>query len=242
MLPALLLLGTLIALGLMLALLARQQKRHADLQAQVARLEVVQRDMGRDVRARLEDGARTWASIETDVQPRLDQIEPSLADLSAALEENLPALREARRRLEAVEARAEETHTRVAAALETAGEESAARFARLEEAVRTLRDAADERLADLAARLGALEQGPPAREPPPPPPQPHAEEEETEAPAEEESADASVVEAARRSYREATTGRGRGRRGDRKAGGSAWLVFALVLVAGLALLFSALIH
>ena len=158
MLPVLLALATLVAVGLMVVVLLRMGKRYDDLQAEFDRLKVVQRDMSTDVRTRLEEGSKTWEAVESEMKPRLAALEPSVADLTASLEENLPALSEARRRLEAAEGRVEETESRVAAALETSATEAGERFERIEEAVRTLRNAADERLADLAGRVTALEE------------------------------------------------------------------------------------
>ena len=157
MLPALLLAATLVVVGLLIAVLVRLGARFEGLKAELERLRVVQRDMSSDVRARLDEGARTWESVEAEMRPRLAQLEPSVADLSAALEENLPALSEARSRLEDVEGRVSATEARVYTALETGAQEGEERFERIEAAVRTVRDAADERLADLAARVHALE-------------------------------------------------------------------------------------
>ena len=161
MLPVLLTLATLVAVGLMVMVLVRMGKRYDDLQAEFDRLKVVQRDMSTDVRTRLDEGTKTWEAVESEVKPRLTQLEalePSVADLSSALEENLPAMAEARQRLEAVEERSTGTESRVTAALEAASTEQGERFERIEEAVRTLRNAADERLADLAARVTSLEE------------------------------------------------------------------------------------
>lgn len=157
MLPALLLIATLVVVGLLVVVLFRMGGRFDGLRDELERLRVVQRDMSSDVRARLDEGARSWESVEAEVRPRLDQLEPSVADLSASLDEHLPALATAHKRLEEVEARATETEARVVRALETGSEEDEERFERIEAAVRTLRNAADERIADLAARVGALE-------------------------------------------------------------------------------------
>ena len=168
MLPILLTLATLIAVGLMVAVLLRMGKRYDTLQAEFDRLKVVQRDMSTDVRARLDEGTKTWEAVEEEVKPRLTQLEalePSVADLSAALEENLPALSEARQRLESVEEKAAGTESRVTAAIEAGATETAERCDRIEEAVRTLRNAADERLADLAGRVAALEEAATSPEP-----------------------------------------------------------------------------
>lgn len=161
MVPVLLTLATLIAVGLMVVVLLRMGKRYETLQAEFDRLKIIQRDMSTDVRTRLDEGTKTWEAVEAEVKPRLTQLEalePSVADLSSALEENLPALTEARQRLEAVEAKADGTDSRVTAALEAGSSETGERFDRVEEAVRTLRNAADERLADLAGRVSALEE------------------------------------------------------------------------------------
>ena len=157
MLPALLLVATLVVVGLLVIVLFRMGARLDALRSELERLRVVQRDMSSDVRARLDEGARTWESVEAEVRPRLDQLEPSVADLSATLDEHLPALSDGHKRLEAVEARTTETEARVVRALETGAEEQEERFDRVEAAVRTLRNAADERLADLAARVSTLE-------------------------------------------------------------------------------------
>ncbi|MDF1700306.1 MAG: hypothetical protein P1V36_04030 [Planctomycetota bacterium] len=160
MLPVFLTLATLVAVGLMVAVLLRMGRRHDDLQAEFERLKVVQRDMSTDVRTRLDEGSKTWEAVESEVKPKLQQLEalePSVADLSAALAENLPALSDARQRLEAVEERTTGTESRVTAALEANTSEAGERFERIEEAVRTLRNAADERLADLAGRVTSLE-------------------------------------------------------------------------------------
>ena len=168
MVPVLLTLATLVAVGLMVVVLLRMGKRYDDLRAEFDRLKVVQRDMSTDVRTRLDEGSKTWEAVEEEVKPRLTQLEalePSVADLSAALEENLPALSEARQRLESVEEKAAGTESRVTAAIEAGATETAERCDRIEEAVRTLRNAADERLADLAGRVAALEEAAPSPEP-----------------------------------------------------------------------------
>ena len=160
MLPVLLTLATLVAVGLMVAVLVRMGKRYDALQAEFDRLKVVQRDMSTDVRSRLDEGTRTWEAVESELRPRIEAIDPlkaSIQEMRTALDENLPALGEARRRLEAVEEQGAGTEARVTAALETAAQDVDARFDRIEEAVRTLRNAADERLADLAGRVSALE-------------------------------------------------------------------------------------
>lgn len=161
MLPILLTIATLVAVGLMLVVLVRMGKRYDALQADFDRLKVVQRDMSTDVRTRLDEGTKTWEAVESEVKPRLTELEalePSVADLASALEENLPALAEARRRLEAVEEKSAGTEARVSAALEASATEAGERLERIEDAVRTLRNAADERLAELAGRVTALEE------------------------------------------------------------------------------------
>jgi len=165
MMPALLLVGTLVVVALFVLLAFRLGSRLGGVSAEIDRLRVVQRDMSSDVRARLDEGARSWASVERDLRPRLDQLEPSVADLGAVLDEHLPALSDARSRLESVEQRVAAACARLDAALDTALEgepegERDQRFERIEEAVRTLRHATDERLADLGDRLRALEDGP----------------------------------------------------------------------------------
>ena len=232
MLPTLLVLGTLSALGLMLAVLLRTQKRYDAVRTELERMKVVQRDMSTDVRARLEESARTWESVESEVRPRLAQLEPSVADLSAALSTHLPALAEAGERLEAVEERIGGSEARVSAVLERLDLESTERFERLEDAVRTLRNAADARLVDLGARLGALE-GPAGRAeaaseagPPPEPSDVDVGEEELDP---------------RGSTREPALAGARGRGGSRAGHGTGWFVFALMLVAGLVLVISSLV-
>lgn len=157
MLPALLVVATLVVVGLLLVVIFRLGGRLDGLRADIERLRVVQRDMSSDVRARLDEGARSWESVESEVRPRLDHLEPSVADLSAALEENLPALSEARARLEGMESRVAEAEASLATALETGDHDQGERFERIEAAVRTLRNAADERLAELATRVTGLE-------------------------------------------------------------------------------------
>ncbi len=154
---ALLLVGTLTVVVLLLVVIFRLGTRLDGVRAEVERLRVVHRDMSSDVRTRLEEGARSWASLDTDLRPRLEQLEPAVADLGAALDENLPALSDARGRLEGVEQRVAAACERLDIALASDTQEQEQRFERIEEAVRTLRHAADERLADLGDRLRALE-------------------------------------------------------------------------------------
>jgi len=206
MLPALLVAATLVVVGLLIAILVRLGARYEAMKAELDRLRVVQRDMATDVRARLDEGVRTWESVEAEMRPRLEQLEPSVADLSAALEENLPALSEARARLEEVEARVSATEARVFTALETGTQDHEERFERIEAAVRTLRDAADERLAELATRVGTLEARAAAA---------------TEEPATAVAAAASGAAA------------GRGREGHpRRSHGGRWALLVLLLAAG----------
>ncbi|MDA1194822.1 MAG: hypothetical protein O2894_06525 [Planctomycetota bacterium] len=222
MLPALALLGTLVAVGLMIAILIRQGGRTDALHAEVERMKVAQRDTATDVRARLEAGAETWAQVENEMRPRLaalEALEASVADLGASLDENLPALIEARTRLEAVEGRADDVEAQVAAklgtdAFEAAARESEDRIQRVEQALRTLRDAADARLADLAARLSVVEA--------------HAANAEPDAPELPRAAEpASPVGSSR--------GTGRSRRGR-----GPWVILALLLGAGLVAVVAAL--
>ena len=99
MLPTILLIAGLFALALLVVLYWRTAQQIARLKAEAERLRVVQRDLTTDVRSRLEEGARTWESVEHEVRPRLDQLEPSVADITATLEEHLPGMGEARERL-----------------------------------------------------------------------------------------------------------------------------------------------
>jgi chromosome segregation ATPase len=239
MLPVLLLIATLVVVGLLVAVLLRMGARFDAMRAEVERLRVVQRDMSSDVRARLEEGARSWESVDSEVRPRLDQLEPSVADLSASLDEHLPALATAHKRLEEVEARTAEaeartaeTEARVVRALETGSEEEEERFERLEAAVRTLRNAADERLADLAARVSTLES--------------RSEEvrlalavAKDEADLEESTRDGDLQAVEESELEPVAAGtpspdsRGTGR--ARKSGGGRWMLVVLVLATGLAL-------
>jgi chromosome segregation ATPase len=145
------------ALVLLLVLFWRLAQRIAAQQEAVERLQVVQRDMNNDVRARLDEGARTWESVEHEMRPRIDQLEPSVADLAASLAEHLPVMGEARRRLERVEERAAEIDATQREGLEQHARETRERIERIEEAVRALRDAADGQLAELARRVDARE-------------------------------------------------------------------------------------
>ncbi len=233
MLPALMLVATLVAIGLMIAVVYRMGIRLQTLQDDFDRLKVVQRDMSTDVRARLDEGSKTWESVETEVRPKLQQLEalePSVADLSAALEENLPALSDARKRLEAVEQRTENTESRVTAALEASTTDAGERFDRVEEAVRTLRNAADERLADVAGRVEALEEA------------------ATAAPAEPVFAAVGAVEEADASTPEPREERGSrpppvpGERegGRRRKGAGHWVLIVLAVAIGVVALVAAL--
>ena len=229
---------SLIAGGLALALLVliywRTAQRYQGLQDEVERLRVVQRDMSSDVRARLEEGAKTWEHVEREMRPRLEQLEPSVADLSAALQENLPALNEARARPVAVEGRIARAEADLRAALEGGEERAEERAERIEQAVRTLRNAADERLAELSARVAQLET--------PPEPVPADEPDidfdvvaEGAPETDEEAALAAATDA------EATYGSSRGTPApDRSGKGGRWVVILLALVTGLALVFTAL--
>lgn len=145
------------ALALLLFLYWRAAQAHTRLRDEVERLHVQQRDMTADIRARLEDGAMARDQIEGEMRPRLDVLEPSVADLSATLDENLPTLKESRARLESVETRVAQAEAELRAALEASDQAAGERAERIEQAVRTLRNAADERLADLGARMGRLE-------------------------------------------------------------------------------------
>ncbi len=237
MLPALLLVATLVVVGLLVMVLFRMGARVDALRSELERLRVVHRDMSSDVRTRLNEGARTWESVDAEIRPRLDQLEPSVADLSASLEEHLPALGDANKRLEEVESRSAETEARVVQALEAGREEDGERFERVEAAVRTLRNAADERLVDLAARVGALES--------------RAEEarleqavREDEAALEESTRDGEIVvepivvqdvsepEPVAAGARVAPS---RGTRRARKGVGGGWVLLVLVVVTGLAI-------
>ena len=229
---------TLLAGGLALVLLViiywRTAQRYEALKADVDRMQVVQRDMTTDVRSRLEEGARGWDRVESELTPRLDRLEPSLADLSATLDENLPALTEARARLEKLEAEFEAVEADLRSAHASGAQEAIERAGRIEAAVRTLRNAADERLADLSARITALE----------PEPAPEADEQEEERAA--EGADVAWVDAHPASDEvalvvssadgDAPSGAGRGTPPARRAG---WVVVVLALVAGLALVIAA---
>lgn len=163
--PALLLAAGLLALVLLLVLYWRTAQQIALLKAESERLRVVQRDMSADVRARLDEGARTWESVEHEMRPRLDQLEPSLADLTATIEEHLPGVGEARQRVEDLATRLtalEERYAEVEGELrETLGAgvaETGVRFEHVEGAIRTLRDAADQQLADVQGRVATLEE------------------------------------------------------------------------------------
>lgn len=145
------------ALALLVLIYWRTAQRYEGLRDEVDRLQVVQRDMSSDVRTRLEEGEKVLDHVEHEIRPRLERLEPSVADLSSTLQENLPTLTEARERLEAMEGRVAEAEAEVRAALSTGKEKAEARSERIENAVRTLRNAADERLADLGARLTQLE-------------------------------------------------------------------------------------
>lgn len=162
MMPAILLGAGLVALALLLALYWRTSQRIAEMNETMERLKVMQRDMTADVRARLDEGARAWENVEHEMRPRVEQLEPAIADLSSTLEEHLPAMGEARTRLKEVEEHA----AAMQAKLEREAKVSSERIDRIEDAVRTLRDAADERLADaaslldsVAARVATLEEG-----------------------------------------------------------------------------------
>ncbi len=71
MFPALLLVATLIVVGLLIVVLFRMGARMDGLRAELERMRVVHRDMSSDVRARLDEGARTWESVEAEVRPPL---------------------------------------------------------------------------------------------------------------------------------------------------------------------------
>jgi chromosome segregation ATPase len=163
-----LIIGGLVALVLLVMLFWRAAGQIAELNGTISRLEVVQRDMTSDVRRRLQEGAETWESVESDIRPRVDQLETAVADLGASVEENLPAMTEARRRLVRVEERVAEVAAAVQEGLGAAEETTNARLERIEEAIRTLRDAADGRLGEIGERLSALET-PPEPEPGSPP-------------------------------------------------------------------------
>ena len=239
MFPARLRAATLIVVGLLIVVLFRMGGRFDALRAELERMRVVQRDMSSDVRARLDEGARTWESVEAEVRPRLEQLEPSVADLSAALDENLPALSEARARLEEVEGRVADTEARVVTALEAGTEEGAERFERVEAAVRTLRNAADERLADLAARVTVLESAPDAEGSESIHPEAAAFDDAPgdDAPGDDAETDGDLVTigAAAIGAAGAHTASSRGTGRGRKKSGRRWVLVVLVLVAGLAL-------
>lgn len=149
------------ALALLLVLYWRTSQRILEMRDTVERLKVMTRDMSADVRARLDEGSRTWENVEHEMRPRIEQLEPTVADLSATLDEHLPAMGEARSRLERMEERTAEMQGSLQEKLDREALAQAERLARIEDAVRTLRDAADERLSDVAARVTALEAPPP---------------------------------------------------------------------------------
>jgi chromosome segregation ATPase len=239
MVVPLMLVASLVAIGLLLTVMIRMGRRFDELTAEQERMKVVQRDMTSDVRTRLDEGAKTWASVEGEIRPKLEhleRLEPSVADLSALLEENLPALAEARQRLEAVEQASQGTESRVTAALEAGASETDERCERIENAVRTLRNAADERLADVTARVSTLEDAVSARV--------TALEEAVTAPPEQVEAAREAIssvtpppipggaEERRRHASRGTELAGRGRGG--------WLLVALVLIGGLVALVATL--
>ncbi len=173
MMSALLLGAGLVALALLLVLYWRTSQRIVEMRDTIERLKVMTRDMSADVRARLDEGSRNWENVEHEIRPRVEQIEPALADLSSTLEEHLPAMGEARSRLDRMEAQAAEQQTALQTELQSEFRQmldrealaQAERLARIEEAVRTLRDAADERLSDVATRVAALEEPSPEPDP-----------------------------------------------------------------------------
>ncbi len=233
MLVPLMLLAALVAIGLLLTVMIRMARRFEDLTAEQERMKVVQRDMGSDVRTRLDEGAKTWESVEGEIRPKLEhleRLEPSVADLSASLAENLPALAEARQRLEAVEDATQGTESRVTAALEAGANETAERCERIEDAVRTLRNAADERLADVTARITALEEAVTAPE------------EEVEAAREaiSQATPPPIPGGAEESRRYASRGTGQAGSAQAGRGRGARLLVALVLIGGLVALVAAL--
>jgi len=217
---------TLLAGGCALALLVviywRAARRTEALQGDLKRLQVLQRDMSSDVRSRLEEGARSWNAVERDLLPRLDAIEPSLADLSAALEENLPTLAKSGARLERLEGKLAQMEADLGSARQESGE-AAGQAECLEAALRSLRNGVEERLADLSARLQALEA--PIFEAAPDGPDPAM------APAAEIPVSAAPL-----------GGRGTPapQRGTPRAHGGRWIALILALLTGLVLVFAAL--
>jgi DNA repair exonuclease SbcCD ATPase subunit len=217
--PTLLLVAGLLAVLLLVVLYARGAQRLTVLRAQVERMQVVQRDMTADVRARLEQGATAWTTVDRDLKPRLDGIEASQAELAATLDAQLPALGEVRSRLATLEERVPELEADLRHAAGGRSEAIDARLDQMAEEVRALRIAHDERVAAVAARVVKLERA-------------GAEASRSPAPATAPAADAlAAAEAA--ADAPATFGASRGRKEPPGRPGRRWLLVAVVLLLGL---------
>jgi predicted nucleic acid-binding Zn-ribbon protein len=145
-----LLIGGAVAIALLLIVMIRTTQRYRMLDLEVQRLRKAHHDGTLDARSRLEDASKALEALEESVGPRIEAIEPHLADVGSRLDEVeerlgalVPALEAAGRRESEVQEVLDEAHGHLERAAETA-REVGERFGTVEEEVRDLRTRLEE--------------------------------------------------------------------------------------------------